>query len=139
MRRLATRREKTANGHARAESGLKHEVEVTDEFKSWWNQLRVREQRDVTRVVEALEEHGTALPKQYSSSIRMSRHGHMRELRVQSGGRPIRILYAFDPRRTAILLIGGNKTHDRFYRDQVRCADAIYDQYLRELRREGLL
>ena len=64
----------------------------------------------------------------------------MRELRVQSGGRPIRIFYAFDPRRTAILLIGGRKKEqDRFYRDYVRRADAIYDQYLRELQREGLL
>ena len=65
----------------------------------------------------------------------------MRELRIQSGGRPIRIFYAFDPRRTAILLIGGRKTghEQRFYRDLVRRADAIYDQYLRELRREGLI
>ena len=128
-----------AGGYVRAEGRLKHEIEVTDEFKSWWNELSEREQDDVTKVVEALEAHGTALPRQYSSSIRTSRHGHMRELRVQSGGRPIRILYAFDPRRTAILLIGGHKKHDRFYRDHVRRADAIYDQYLRELRREGLL
>ena len=117
------------------------EVEVTDEFKSWWNGLTQKEQDDVTEVVEALEEHGTDLPKQYSSSVRSSRHGHMRELRVQSGGRPIRIFYAFDPRRTAILLIGGRKRghEQRFYRDHVRQADAIYDQYLRELRREGLI
>ena len=117
------------------------EIEVTDEFKSWWNELSVQEQRDVTRVVEALEESGTDLPRQYSSSVLSSRHGHMRELRVQSGGRPIRIFYAFDPRRTAILLIGGRKTghEQRFYRDHVRRADAIYDQYLRELRREGLI
>ncbi len=119
---------------------MKYEVEVTDEFTSWWNQLSEREQDDATKVVEALEEQGTNLPKQYSSSIRTSRHGHMRELRVQSGGRPIRIFYAFDPRRTAILLIGGRKRgQDRFYRDYVRRADAIYDQYLRELQREGLL
>ena len=71
--------------------------------RSWRNELSVHEQRDVTRVVEALEELGTALPRQYSSSIRTSRHGHMRELRVQSGGRTIRIFYTFDPRRTAIL------------------------------------
>ena len=117
------------------------EVEVTDEFKSWWSELSVHEQRDVTRVVEALEEHGTNLPKQHSSSVLSSRHGHMRELRIQSGGRPIRIFYAFDPRRTAILLIGGRKTghEQRFYRDLVRRADAIYDQYLRELRHEGLI
>ena len=117
------------------------EVEVTDEFKSWWNGLAQKEQDDVTEVVEALEEHGTDLPKQYSSSVRSSRRGHMRELRVQSGGRPIRRFYAFDPRRTAILLIGGRKRghEQRFYRDHVRQADAIYDQYLRELRREGLI
>ena len=52
---------------------------------SWWNELSVQEQRDVTRVVEALEELGTALPRQYSPSIRTSRHGQMRELRVGSG------------------------------------------------------
>ena len=64
----------------------------------------------------------------------------MRELRIQSGGRPIRIFYAFDPRRTAILLIGGRKTEqDRFYREYVRRADAIYDEYVQQLRREGLL
>ena len=118
---------------------MKWEVEVTDEFKSWWNELSVPEQRDVTAVVNNLEERGPNLTKQYSSSVRSSRHGHMRELRVQSGGRPIRIFYAFDPRRTAILLIGGRKTDDRFYRDYVRRADAIYDEYLRQLRREGLL
>ena len=119
---------------------MKFEVEVTDEFKSWWNELSEQEQDDVTKVVETLEEHGTNLPKQYSSSIRTSRHGHMRELRIQSGGRPIRIFYAFDPRRTAILLIGGRKKEQgRFYQDYVWRADAIYDQYLRELRREGLL
>ena len=117
------------------------EIEVTDEFKSWWNELTEKEQDDVTEVVEVLEEHGTNLSKQYSSSVLSSRHGHMRELRAQSGGRPIRIFYAFDPRRTAILLIGGRKRghEQRFYREHVRRADAIYDQYLRELRREGLI
>ena len=64
----------------------------------------------------------------------------MRELRIQSGGRPIRIFYAFDPRRTAILLIGGRKLEqERFYREYVRRADAIYDQHIQQLRREGLL
>lgn len=118
---------------------MRCEVEVTDEFKTWWDKLSGQEQRDVTRVVKALMEHGTDLPKQYSSAILSSKHGHMRELRLRSGGGPIRIFYAFDPRRTAILLIGGRKTHDRFYREYVRRADAIYDEYLRQLRREGLL
>jgi hypothetical protein len=64
----------------------------------------------------------------------------MRELRVQSGGDPLRIFYAFDPRRTAILLVAGNKAGDRrFYQRMVPIADRIYDIYLGELREEGLI
>jgi len=64
----------------------------------------------------------------------------MRELRVQSGGRPIRVFYAFDPRRMAILLIGGDKTgDDRFYETFVPIADRLYDEHLDVLRKEGLL
>jgi hypothetical protein len=64
----------------------------------------------------------------------------MRELRVQSGGKPLRIFYAFDPRRTAILLIGGNKGgDDRFYERMISLADRLYDEYLDEIRREGLI
>jgi hypothetical protein len=64
----------------------------------------------------------------------------MRELRVQSGGHPIRIFYAFDPRRSAILLIGGDKTGDgRFYARMIPVADRLYDVHLDELRKEGLI
>ena len=67
-------------------------------------------------------------------------HSHMRELRVQHGGRPYRVLYAFDPRRMAILLIGGDKTgNDRWYEENVPRADDIYEAYLLELGREGLI
>ena len=79
---------------------------------------------------------GTALRGKHTKDVRSSRHGNMRELRVQTRP-PIRVFYAFDPRRTAILLIGGHKTHpERFYRDYVPRADAIFDEYLREIRRE---
>ena len=75
-----------------------------------------------------------------SSGIEGSKHGHMRELRVQSGGRPVRIFYAFDPRRSAILLIGGDKTgRDRFYEEMVPVADRLYDVHLEELRKEGVI
>jgi hypothetical protein len=64
----------------------------------------------------------------------------MRELRVQSGGHPLRIFYAFDPRRTAILLVGGDKTGDnRFYKRMIPVADRLYDEYIDELRKEGLI
>jgi hypothetical protein len=58
----------------------------------------------------------------------------MRELRVQKGGRPLRILYAFNPERTAILLLGGDKTgDDRWYEVNVPLADRLYDKHVAEL------
>lgn len=64
----------------------------------------------------------------------------MRELHVQNRGAPFRIFYAFDPRRTAILLIGGNKVgDDRFYERMIPLADRLYDDYLDEIKREGLI
>ena len=87
-----------------------------------------------------LEERGPDLPFPYSSGVKGSRHSHMRELRVQHRGMPYRVLYAFDPRRTAILLIGGNKTgHDRWYEKYVPWADRLYDEHRRQLREEGLI
>ena len=61
----------------------------------------------------------------------------MRELRIQIDGRPFRVLYAFDPRRTAILLIGGDKTGDaRWYEVNVPIADRLYDAHLKGLKEE---
>ena len=64
----------------------------------------------------------------------------MRELRIQHRGRPYRVLYAFDPRRAAILLLGGDKTgRVRWYEEIVPRADALYDEHLRGLEKEGIL
>ncbi len=116
------------------------EVEYTDQFEQWWQGLSEREQNPVIARVELLMEYGPSLPFPFSSDIKSSRHGGMRELRGQSAGRPLRVLYAFDPRRTSILLIGGDKTgNDRFYEEYVPIADRLYDEHLRELKREGLI
>ena len=115
-------------------------VEYTDEFGVWWSALADAEQEDISAVCMLLMEHGPELPFPYSSAIGGSKHGHMRELRVQSGGKPIRVFYAFDPRRSAILLIGGNKRGDkRFYQRMIPIADRLYDEYIDELRQEGLI
>jgi len=116
------------------------EVEYTDEFGAWWLTLDEGEQEDVDAYVQLLEARGAGLGYPYSSRINGSPHGHMRELRVQSGGRPIRVFYAFDPRRMALLLIGGDKTgDDRFYEIFVPVADRLYDEHLDTLAKEGLL
>ena len=115
-------------------------VEYTDEFEAWWEGLTDTEQESVAAVVGLLEDHGPQLGYPHSSCIAMSRHGHMRELRVQHQGRPYRVLYAFDPRRAAILLIGGDKTgNERWYEESVPIADRLYDAHLAALKREGLI
>lgn len=115
------------------------EIEFTDGFEAWWNTLTEAEQVAVAGHVGALEEHGVALGFPRTSDVKGSRHGHMRELRVKGGGQ-IRVLYAFDPRRSAILLIGGDKTgNDQWYEEFVPKADDLYDAHLELLKLEGLL
>lgn len=116
------------------------EIEYTDEFEEWWNTLSEPEQDDVAATVELLANKGPVLPFPYSSGIERSKHSHMRELRIQHAGRPYRVLYAFDPRRTAILLTGGDKTgNDRWYDEFVPIADTLYDQHIKSLKNEGVI
>lgn len=121
----------------RYNSTVAWDVEVTDEFKAWWDGLTEAERISVERFVLLLEERGPHLPFPYSSSINGSRHAAMRELRVQHQGRPYRVLYAFDPRRVAILLLGGDKTgDDRWYEKNVPLADRLYDNHLAGIKEE---
>jgi hypothetical protein len=114
------------------------DIEYTDEFGAWWNSLSEEEQDRVAVSVGLLNEHGPNLPSPHSSGITTSKHSHMRELRIQHGGHPYRVLYAFDPLRSALLLIGGNKTGDnRWYEVFVPLADRLYDDHLLALKKEG--
>lgn len=115
------------------------EVEYTDEFEEWWGELDAEQQGTVDAYVKMLEEFGIALGYPYSSDIKGSKHRHMRELRPQHRGRPLRILYAFDPRRMAVLLIGGDKTgNNRWYEQNIPIADRIYEKHLEQLRNESV-
>ena len=113
------------------------DVEYTDHFEEWWDELSAEEQESVTFVVEMLVDRGPQLEHPYSSSINGSKHDHMRELRIQHKGGPYRVLYAFDPRRNAVLLLGGCKTGDsRWYIKNIPTADRLYDEHLNALKRE---
>ena len=115
-------------------------IEITDEFFDWWNTLSVSEQDDLQVGIELLESNGPSLVRPHADTVKGSRHPNMKELRTQSAGKPLRSFFAFDPRRSAILLIGGDKTGDkRFYDKMIPLADALYDAYLKEIRKEGLI
>jgi hypothetical protein len=110
------------------------DVLFTDEFETWWDGLSMEEQDSVDRVVRMLIEEGPLLRFPYSSGVEGSAYSHMRELRIQHHGRPYRVLYAFEPERNALLLVGGDKTgNDRWYEIFVPIADRLYRKHLKDL------
>ncbi|WP_375761692.1 type II toxin-antitoxin system RelE/ParE family toxin [Corallococcus exercitus] len=111
-----------------------HQTEVvgTDEFRDWFLALDEDTARSVDHVVELLAAKGGALGYPYSSQLKGTAQP-LRELRIQSGGHPIRVFYAFDPTRDAVLLLGGDKTGDkRFYERMIPQAEKIWLRYLWE-------
>jgi hypothetical protein len=87
------------------------EVEYTDEFEVWWNDLSEDEQESIVAAVEFLEERGPALGRPFVDTIKSSRHHNMKEL-IPPGG------------------------HIR-YEEMVPMADELYDKHLEQLRQEG--
>src|SRR6266704_3400385 len=113
-------------------------VEYTDEFEDWWKTLSEEEQVVIAAKVELLEKFGPTLPRPHSDVIATSKHSNMKELRGRTENSLLRVLYAFDPRRAAILLIGGDKKgNQHWYEQSVPIADRLFDEHLAALQREG--
>lgn len=93
----------------------------------------------VVAAIELLEEHGPQLGRPIVDTVSSSRHRNMKELRPGSAGRSeLRVMFAFDPERSAIMLIAGDKTGNwtRWYKENIPLADDIFDDHLRKLRGE---
>lgn len=116
------------------------EVEYTDQFEEWWHSLLDVQQDAVAAAVEILKDSGPSLGRPLVDTIKGSRHSNMKELRPGTTG-TLRVLFAFDPRRHAILLIGGDKTGrwQEWYDEILPVADDLYDAHLQALRDEGVL
>lgn len=110
-------------------------IETVEPFDGWWDTLDEPERISVVAILHVLEERGPTLGRPYVDQIKGSRHQNLKELRVQHRGRPLRILFAFDPRRVAILLLGGDKSGDKGWYDRhVPLADAAFDSHLQSLK-----
>ena len=115
------------------------EIEYTDEYNQWWDTLTDQEQDVVRGKVNRLAFYGRSLSAPHSKPLKGLRH-QLYELRGQISRRPLRVFYAFDPRETAIVLIGGDKTGDRdFYKRYGHIALDLYDAHIARLEREGLI
>jgi hypothetical protein len=115
------------------------EIEYTDEFGDWFASLDHQDQDAIIAAVEVLERDGPGLGRPLVDTVRESSYAHMKELRPPAGA--IRILFAFDPRRIGILLIGGDKRDrwNEWYQEMIPHADRLYGEHLEILRSEGLL
>ncbi len=112
-------------------------TETTDEFDAWFKGPGDDAQAEIIAKVGLLERFGPRLGRPHADTLNGSKHRNMKELRADTADQVLRIAFAFDPRRAAIILIGGNKSgvnQKRFHRQLIARADALYDAHLKSLK-----
>jgi hypothetical protein len=111
-------------------------VATTDEFDAWFAGLDETEQVELAAKVKLLEVVGPELGRPHADTLNGSKHPNMKELRANTRQAVLRVAFAFDPNRAAILLCGGNKagvSKKRFYSAFIRRADKLYKVHLDNL------
>ena len=110
------------------------EIETSDEFLSWYLDLTENEMESVNFSVDLLEQAGPVLGRPHVDTLKGSKIPNLKELRVQHEGKPLRILFVFDPRRIGYLILGGDKTgKDNWYDTFIPVAEKIYQRHLTEI------
>lgn len=111
------------------------EIEVSDEFVAWYRALNEDEAESVNFSVGLLEQVGPMLGRPHADTIHGTSIPNLKELRIQHEGKPLRVLFAFDPRRVGYLILGGDKTGDnRWYVKFIPLAEDIFKRHLLETR-----
>lgn len=113
-------------------------VSTTDPFDAWFAGLPEAAQAEVIAKVNLLKLLGPRLGRPHADTLKGSKHANMKELRADTADQVLRIAFAFDPQRKAILLVGGNKggmSQKRFYRQLIAKADELYDAHLAAIKR----
>lgn len=111
------------------------QIEQTRTFEDWYFSLDDTDRENVLAALLMLKERGPMLPRPHADTVNGSQYRNMKELRIQSQGRPLRAFFAFDPRRTGIVLCAGDKTgNKRFYDDLIPVADREYAAHLESLK-----
>lgn len=112
----------------------------TDLVEAWLLALDADTYLQIRAALQVLSEAGPRLGRPLVDTVVGSRHRNMKELRPGSAGRSeIRILFAFDTERAAIMLLGGDKSGqwNGWYRRAIPKADSLFDQHIRTLEKGG--
>lgn len=113
------------------------DVVYDPQFREWLMGCPHDLQDEILAHISLLKEYGPTLSRPKVDTLKGSTFPNMKELRVQCKGQPWRILFAFDPKRRSILLVGGNKRGDkRWYTKNIALADARYAQHLQRMETE---
>lgn len=115
---------------------MRWQVELTEQAADFLRKLDEEDRVRVLGHIELLREGGPSLGRPLVDVVVTSRHRNMKELRISSGQKKFRVLFAFDGRRHAILLVGGDKIAygpDEFYEDMVPLADQLFDAHIASL------
>lgn len=116
---------------------MAYTVNASEEFGEWFSAQEKSLKRVIAAHIGLLEDQGPQLRRPYADTLEGSKLSNLKELRVQHRGEPYRILYAFNPERKALLLIGGNKAGDkRWYKRMIPLAEAIFERHLQSLEKE---
>ena len=124
---------------------MAYEIERTDEFTAWWDGLSNKQQIEVAKIVGVLAEKGPNLKRPYVGKIDGSKKiPNLKELIIQFAGDPYRVFFMFDERKFGILLLGARKTGGKkaeaaWYKARIAEVELIYEQYITELKKEGLI
>lgn len=108
-------------------------VVTTNRFDSWYVELDEEDRNNVAAYLLLLEREGPQLSRPYADTLYGSVLTHLKELRIQSKGKPLRAFFAFDPERQAIVLCAGDKSGDkRFYKKMIPIAESEYERHLKQ-------
>jgi hypothetical protein len=113
-------------------------VATTDTFDEWFAELGEEAQAEVIAKVNLLKLLGPQLGRPHADTLKGTKHANMKELRADTSDDVLRIAFAFDPNRSAILLVGGNKggmSQKRFYKQFIAKADKLFDAHLAAIKK----
>lgn len=122
--------------HAGSTAGRAWTVDV-ELVEDWLISLDEGSREQVIAALELLESWGPQLGRPLVDTLVGSRHRNMNELRPGSSGRSeLRVLFAFDPERKAIMLVAGDKSGNwkRWYKQNLPRADDLFDRHLDTLK-----
>lgn len=117
---------------------MEWQVLSDEEFVAWFEKQPIGLQDEILIYRNLLKQYGPMLSRPRVDSVKGSKFPNMKELRIQWKGQPWRILFAFDPKRRSILLLGGNKQGDkRWYQKNIPIADARFEKHLKRMEKDN--